>query len=161
MSVNRFQPHVHVLPEDDANGDMANGFLLELASPGSGRLQVLPASGGWRNVLQDFASNHVAGMDRYTERHMVLLIDFDDSAERLNYAMDRVPERLRDRVFILRVLSEPEKLPSSLGSPETIGKAMAKDCRDGTDEIWGQPLLRNNAGEISRLRQHVRPILFQ
>jgi hypothetical protein len=29
MSVNRYQPHVLVLPEDDANRQMANGFLLD------------------------------------------------------------------------------------------------------------------------------------
>lgn len=160
MSGNRFQPHVQVLPEDDANSDLANGFLLELDPRVSRLLQVLPVSGGWRNVLNDFEANHVADMDRYAKCYMVLLIDFDDEEQRLTEAKGKIPERLRDRVFILGVLSEPEKLPASLGSPETIGKAMAKDCRDGTDEIWGQPLLRNNASEISRLRQHVRPILF-
>jgi hypothetical protein len=161
MSADSFQPHVHVLPEDDANSDMANGFLLELDPRVSRRLQILEASGGWRNVLQDFESNHVAGMYRYAGRHMVLLIDFDESAERLNDALDRIPERLRDRVFILGAFSEPEALRTvGLGSYETIGKAMARDCRDGTDTTWGHDLLRNNASEIIRLRQHVRPILF-
>jgi hypothetical protein len=91
---------------------------------------------------------------------MVLLIGFDDRAERLNYAMDRVPERLRDRVFIVGALSEPEKLKPSLGDYETIGRNLAHDCRGGTDSTWGHDLLKNSAGEISRLRQHVRPILF-
>jgi hypothetical protein len=27
--MNRYQPHVFVLPEDDANRQLANGFLLD------------------------------------------------------------------------------------------------------------------------------------
>jgi len=37
---------------------------------------------------------------------------------------------------------------------------MAKDCREDTDTTWGHPLLRHNTGELDRLREHVRPILF-
>jgi hypothetical protein len=37
---------------------------------------------------------------------------------------------------------------------------MAQDCRDETGTIWGHELLRHNAGELARLRDHVRPILF-
>jgi hypothetical protein len=29
MSVNKYHPHVLVLPEDDANRQLANGFLLD------------------------------------------------------------------------------------------------------------------------------------
>src|SRR5216684_4359109 len=74
----------------------------------------------------------------------------------------RIPERLSDRVFILGALTEPENLKSAgLGSYKTIGKAISKDCREETDTLWGHDLLRPNASEISRLREHVRPILFQ
>jgi hypothetical protein len=67
---------------------------------------------------------------------------------------------LRDRVFILGARSEPEALKPDLGSYETIGRALAKDCHEGTDATWGHDLLLHNAIEIDRLRQHVRPILF-
>jgi hypothetical protein len=161
MSASKFQPHVLVLPEDDANSDLANGFLLELDAPVSRQLQVLPASGGWRNVLNDFESNYVSDMDRYADRRMVLLIDFDGREDRLNEVKRRIPGRLSERVFILGAMSEPEALRAAgLGTYEVIGRAMAKDCREGTDTTWGHDLLRNNAGEIGRLRQHVRPILF-
>jgi len=91
---------------------------------------------------------------------MVLLIDFDDREERLQYAKARIPERLIDRVFILGSLSDPESLRANLGSYETIGLAMARDCREGTETTWGHGLLRHNAGELERLRENVRPILF-
>ncbi|MGA3027288.1 MAG: hypothetical protein ABSF98_21220 [Bryobacteraceae bacterium] len=94
---------------------------------------------------------------------MVLSIDFDERyPERLAEAKNRIPEGLRDRVFILGAWSEPEALTrAGLGSPETIGRELARDCREDTDATWGHDLLRHNAGEIGRLRQHVRPILFQ
>ena len=73
----------------------------------------------------------------------------------------RFPQDLTDRVFILGALDKPEALKqANLGSYEDIGSAMAKDCREGTDRIWGHELLRHNASELDRLREHVRPILF-
>jgi hypothetical protein len=99
-------------------------------------------------------------MNRYPSRFMVLVIDFDGRASRLNDAKSRIPERLADRVFILGALREPEDLKKELGSYEKIGLAMAKDCREETDTTWNHELLRHNAEELARLRRHVRPILF-
>jgi hypothetical protein len=159
--VNRYQPHVHVLPEDDANRQIANGFILDLDPSVFARIQVLPEVGGWLELLNCFESDHVSGMDRYAGRHIVLVIDFDGTPGRLNTAKNRIPERLIDRVFILGALSEPEALRSAgLGSFETIGRKMAKDCREKTDVTWRHALLWHNAGEIDRLRQNVRQILF-
>lgn len=160
MSVNRQQPHVLVLPEDDANRQLANGFLLDPCLS-IRKIQVLREAGGWTRVLERFKSDHVVEMDRYPERFMVLLIDFDGNQKRLTKANSEVPARLTDRVFILGALSDPEALrQATFASYETIGKAMAEDCREGTDTIWGHDLLRHNAIEIDRLRQRVRPILF-
>ncbi len=161
MSVNRFLPHVLVLPEDDADSQLANGFLLE-PSLILQQIRVLPVAGGWIEVLNQFESHHIAAMDHYVDRYLVLLIDFDNHEDRLSDARSRIPERLRNRVFVLGALSEPEALKSAgLGSYETIGLALARDCRHGTDSTWGHRLLRHNAAEPSRLRQLVRPILFQ
>jgi hypothetical protein len=99
-------------------------------------------------------------MDRYPARFIVLLIDFDGREDRLQDAKTRIPERLSDRVFILGAFSEPEALKANLGYYETIGLAMARDCREATNTTWGHDLLRHNATELDRLREHVRPILF-
>jgi hypothetical protein len=59
-------------------------------------------------------------MDRYTERSMVLLIDFDRDEGRAEYAKRRIPERLSDRVFVLGALTDPEALKrAGLGSYES------------------------------------------
>jgi hypothetical protein len=72
-----------------------------------------------------------------------------------------IPERLRERVFVLGTWSEPEELRETLGTYETIGRALAKDCHDNTEATWAHNLLRHNAGELERLRKHIRPILFK
>jgi len=162
MGVNRFLPHVLVLPEDDRNRQLANGFRLD---PGvlAPKIQVLPPAGGWGEVLTRFKSDHVGDMDAHPLGFMVLLIDFDNKEDRLGKVKAEIPGRLKDRVFVLGVWSEPEKLNAALGRPgyESIGLAMARDCREGTETTWSHDLLRHNAAQFARLRQYVRPILFQ
>ena len=160
MSVNKYLPHVYVLPEDDANRQLANGFQLGDLSDYR-RMQVLKEAGGWQEVVNCFKKEHVAEMDRNTKRFMVLLIDFDNKNDRLNSVRGEIPDRLKERVFVLGVWSEPEDLRPDFGSDyERIGGAMAKDCHDNTTLTWSHGLLRHNAGELERLRKNVRPILF-
>ena len=159
MSVNKNRPHIIVLPEDDANRQLANGFHLGVAS--IRQLQALPEVGGWMKALDCFQSDHVDHLRRYPQRYMVLLIDFDDNENRLDIAKKAVPDDLKDRVFVLGAQGEPEDLrKAGLGSPETIGKALARDCLEETDETWGHDLLKHNADELDRLRASVRRILF-
>jgi hypothetical protein len=161
MSVNKHQPHILVLPEDRANLQMADGFHGEVPWHRQRQMQVLRVAGGWNEVLNSFESVHAMEMERCLCRFMVLLIDFDGKQERLTEAKAKIPARLAERVFILGALTKPEDLrQAGLGSYEEIGLAMAKDCREGSGTVWGHDLLRHNAGEIERLRQHVRPILF-
>jgi len=108
MSVNRYQPHILVLPEDDANRQLANGFLLDI--PNIGQIQILAEAGGWTQVRDRFVSDHIDGMRKYDGRFMVLLIDFDDHVNRLKTVKARIPNDLVDKVFILGTLSEPEAL---------------------------------------------------
>ncbi len=159
MSVNNHRPHVYVLPEDDANRQVANGFLLE-PSLADTKIRVLEEAGGWNAVIERFCSIYAAEMDRLPERFMVLIIDFDGKIDRLETAKKRIPEHLRERVFIIGALNEPEDLKQDLGAYEKIGLAMAADCREGTNTTWGHEQLRHNSAEIDRLRVHVRPFLF-
>lgn len=158
MSVNRYKPHVFVLPEDDANSNLANGFLLRVDS--ISQIQILDPAGGWNVVLEQFRSNHVKGMEVWPARFVVLLIDFDGRSDRLEKAKAAIPEHLADRVFVLGVWSEPEALKDQLGTYERIGMALADDCREETDTTWRHKLLRHNAAELERLRENVRSILF-
>jgi hypothetical protein len=160
VSVNRELPHVFVLPEDDANLRLANEFHLNVDWNRQRQLQVLPVAGGWIELLDLFESVHVVEMHRWHHRFMVLLIDFDGRETRLQDAKARIPVHLTERTFILGALNEPEGLRRALGSYESIGSAMAQDCREGTAVTWDHPLLRHNASELGRLNDRVRRILF-
>jgi hypothetical protein len=160
MSVNRELPHVFVLPEDDENVRLANEFHKQLDMNRLRQMQVLRAAGGWNEVLNDFESNHVAEMNRWPNRFMVLLIDFDNREDRLGRARNAIPQNLAQRVFVLGVFTEPEDLKPEFGSYDKVGLDLATDCRDGTDTTWGHKLLRHNASELDGLRKRVRPFLF-
>jgi hypothetical protein len=161
MSVNRYQPHILVLPEDDANRQIANGFHLQVESVRQRQLQVLPVAGGWNQVVNRFHSEHIIEMERCLTRRMVLLLDCDGDQNRLANVRSMVPVHLADRVFVLGVLTEPELLKSDLGSYEAIGSSLAADCREGTNNVWKHPLLQHNFDELDRMREHVVSILFQ
>lgn len=159
MSVNKYQEHIFVLPEDDANRQLANGFLLGLSTR---QVQVLAEAGGWAQVRDRFVSDHVEPMRRHATRSMVLLIDFDGRPNRLKTMKTAIPSDLTDRVFVLGALKEPEALrQAGLGSYESIGRTLADECRSGEEEIWVHNLLRHNQGELMRLRNAVCGILFR
>ena len=159
MSVNKARPHVFVFPEDDANRQLANGFALEVDQR---QMQVLPVSGGWIKAVDRFKSDHTSGLRKFVNRHLVLLIDFDEDPNRRSKIEAEIPSDLADRVFILGVWTEAEYAKSSTGqsSCEASGRILARDCRDQTEAFWGHQLLKHNASELTRLGERVRSILF-
>lgn len=160
MAVNKYQPHVLVLPEDAADRQVANGFILD-QSVFTRRIQILEEAGGWARVLDQFETDHIAGMESWPCRFIVLLIDFDGDLSRLTQAKARIPSNLDDRVFVLGSLTDPEDLKRSFGGTlEHIGTALAEDCRGEANQIWGLALLRHNSKELNRLRTSVSPFLF-
>jgi len=78
---------------------------------------------------------------------MLLLIDFDQDETRLANIKNQIPDELKARVFVLGTQSEPEKLKKHIANGKTfeeIGKALAEDCVNETDKIWGHALLKHN-----------------
>jgi hypothetical protein len=152
MSVNRHKEHILVLPEDDANRQMANGLVLEMPDRSRSQVRILPVAGGWEKVLRQFRSDHVRYMDRFPTCAMILAIDFDGRHERFSEARTWVPDALAERVFILGVWTRPEDLVrAGLGSYEQIGQAMWRDCGAEPKGIWNHDLLKHNHGELRRL----------
>jgi hypothetical protein len=160
MAPNSELPHVLVLPEDDANRQIANGFHLNVAWQRHRQMQVLPVAGGWTHVIDEFQSKHIQLMRNCPARIMVLLIDYDGQTARLGTARASVPADLVDRVFILGALTRPEQLKPRLGAYEEIGAAIANGCREGTGQVWEDGLLRHNAKEVERLQNLLCSILF-
>ncbi|MEH2433935.1 MAG: hypothetical protein V7K25_06730 [Nostoc sp.] len=160
MSINKHRPHILVLPEDDANRQIANGFILDL-NLDRRAIQVLPEARGWTDVVDKFTNNYASTMRQYPDRMIALLIDFDEYEDRLIYVNAQIPDNLKNRVFVLGVLSEPESLRRDINKNfEKIGEALAKDCSDNTNELWGHYLLKHNKTELDRMISSVKPFLF-
>lgn len=158
---NKYKKQVWVLPEDDANRQIALGFTLE-ASIKERSIHVLPVAGGWAAIRDGFSHQYNNDLLRYSLCSMVLLVDFDDKGtRRLEEILSGVDPALKDRVFVLGAHDEPERLKTALRMTyEEIGKALAKECSDGTRTTWEHKLLVHNRGELERMVSHVRPILF-
>lgn len=161
MSVNKHRPHIFVLPEDDANHAIANGFLLnQHIAPRS--IQVLPCAGGWLKVRSQFQTEHIPPMERNPLRYMILLLDFDEMPNRRDEIAKVIPSDLSERVFIVGVWSEPEELKKAgLGSLESIGSNLALECENNTREYWDHELLRHNNIEVERIASKLMHILFE
>jgi hypothetical protein len=161
MSVNVYQQHVMVLPEDDANRQIVNGFLLD-PSLNERAIQVLPIAGGWAKVRDDFVAYQVPQLRKYPKRHLVLLIDFDGLVnDRMQLFQQVCPTDVRDRVYLLGTQDEPEPLRKDCGaSLEKIGEQLGQACATGEPGLWTHVMLAHNQAELNRLIQSVKPFLF-
>ena len=162
MTTNKYKPHIWVLPEDDANRQIANGFVLD-PNVDPNCIQVLPPCGGWIKVLESLREDHTRDLLLYPLRMLVLVIDFDGDADRLDAVKSQIPPEVLDRVFIIGAQDEPEKLKRMIPrchSYESIGRALARDCHANTRTIWGQPGLACNSTELDRMNAEVRSCLF-
>jgi hypothetical protein len=160
MSVNKHRPHVLIVPEDDANRQIATGFVLHHRLIAGKQVQILPVEGGWSKVLAKLLVMQ-SEMKTYPQRQVVALVDFDERPERRGEFMAAIDASLHDRIFVLGAKSEPEALKKlGLGNYEAIGKALAEDCANRTSNTWAHPLLSHNTNEIGRMQASVVPVLF-
>ena len=155
MSVNRNKPHVVIIPEDDENRQIVNGFVNH-AGISLNQIRVKQPAGGWIKAVEQ------AGQElKEANARAVAVIDFDDNDRRYEDAIERIPEGLRDRVAIVGCRKEPVDLRrAKLGSLEEIGGQLAEGRYSGSPTIWEHELLSHNAGEIGRVRQTLCPLLF-
>lgn len=161
MSCNNYADHLHVLPEDDANRQIANGFsqhiCVRLRS-----MQVLPVTRGCFKAWNRLIDDHVGHLRKYKCRRLLVLVDFDDDATKYDVKRSQIPADVADRIFVLGVLKEPENLRQQLGKGyEDIGEALAEECLDGRWELWQHDLLRHNLDEARRLAADLRSVLLE
>jgi hypothetical protein len=128
MSINKYQPHILVLPEDDANRQIAIGFILN-ESLNQRAIQILPSAGGWKRVVEKFKDDYIFTMLQYPDRMIVLMIDFDDNQEaRLCFVKNEIPDDLRNRVFVVGVKSEPENLKGTSKNRKSYYRGYGPTC---------------------------------
>jgi hypothetical protein len=161
MTMNRYAPHVYVIPEDDRDRQIADGFVLH-DQVRTQRIQVMPPPGGWREVLKTFQAEYVRRLREDLQGHVVMLIDFDgDYNNRFIEFKTAIPADLSERVFVIGAKQTPEDLKREIGkSLEDIGTLLANDCYAGTEIVWTHEHLRHNDPDRHRLINVVKPILF-
>ena len=161
MTMNRYQPHVYVIPEDDRDRQIAEGFLLH-DQVDARRMQVMPLAGGWSYVLKTFEDEYVGYLRANPQGHVVMLIDYDGQySDRRAEFEAAIPYDLKPRVFVIGPKKTPEILRQEMGASfEQIGISLADDCNAGTEIVWGHDQLKHNDADRQRLVQVVRPILF-
>lgn len=160
MSLNVYQPHILILPEDDANRQIANGFINNL-NVNDRVIQILPNANGWGKVVEKFKKDHVLEMRQFPDRRMILLIDFDKNENRLSHIQKEIPPDIMNRVFVLGVQSNPEALRRTTKQTlETIGDTLAQDCLDRRNQLWKHELLQHNEAELDRMDSLIKSSLF-
>jgi hypothetical protein len=159
--MNKYALHVYVIPEDDRDRQIADGFVLHHQVKDA-RILVVPPAGGWPEVIKTFRDDYVKFLRNYRLAHVVMLIDFDGHVdERRVQVEQQIPDDLKERVFVVGSKDEPETLKKALNiSYEEIGKSLANDCAAGTVQHWGHEQLHHNEAVLQRMVQTVKPFLF-
>lgn len=151
MSVNKYKPHIWVIPEDDANRQLVLGFLLH-DSANDRVVGVRSPVGGWKKVLNCFLAEYVPLLRSFPQGNVVLLIDFDDVENRRDLFAQSIPADLQSRVFVIGSRDEPETLKSQLAmNLEDIGHHLAEECQSGQFILWSHAQLAHNQVELERL----------
>ncbi len=157
---NKYQDHLWIVPEDDADRQLAIGFVQHPAIR-LGAVQVLPVAGGWR-VARGLLARMVPELQKFARRRVLLLVDFDEDPTRRAEMLRDVPDELHARVFVLGVWSNPERLKADLGGRrlEYLGEDLADACVGQVDGLWAHALLAHNRDEVERLRREVGSFLM-
>lgn len=159
--MSKYGGYLYVIPADDADRQLADGFVLHHRVDNR-RVQVMPPAGGWRYVLKTFQDEYVQKLRQNSKAHVVMLIDFDDCfEERRDEFENQIPDDIKARVFVVGPKYTPETLKGALNkSFEKIGISLADDCDAGTEALWDHEQLRHNEADRQRLVQTIKPFLF-
>jgi hypothetical protein len=159
--MNKYAPHVYVIPEDDRDRQIADGFVLHHQVKDS-RIQVVPPAGGWSKVLKTFRDEYIKKLNDYAHAHVIMLIDFDDHVDTRRAEFDKeIPDEFKTRVYVIGSKNTPESLKNELKkSFEAIGTSLADDCEAGTTVWWDHEHLKHNELDRKRLVETVKPFLF-
>ena len=160
--MNRHPPHVYVIPEDDADRQLAEGFV-EHFDVDERRIKVMPPARGWPNVLKLFEDKYIRTMQNNPHTHVVMLVDFDGCVpERRGKFEVAIPEDVKARVFVIGSLDDPETLKRMLKkSLSQIGTLLAGDCAADTVGHWNHEQLQHNDSERQGLVRTIKSFLFK
>lgn len=172
-AVNRERPHLYIVPEDDADRQLANGFI-SYYEVNHRQVQVLNEADGWPKVIDTILNEYIPILRRYPHAHVLGLIDCDDRENRIQKKLDLFPDDFRDRIFLLGFTKDPEKFKRvvKMGKDperfkgiikkelERIGYTLAEECFLDALALWNHEQLQHISAEIDRAKTALRPIIF-
>lgn len=160
MAVNKYRGHIYIIPEDDANRQIAVGFEKDFRIK-TRTIQTLPVAGGWTLAVEKLLTEYVSILRSNSKSHVVVLIDSDNQPDRINKSLADVPDDVRDRVFILGAFREPESLKAAANLHfEQIGERLAEECYVGDTNLWGHDEFSHISNEVSRAKDSLRSLIF-
>ena len=159
--MDKYSRQLVVVPEDDANRDLANGFVGVMSPLKHRNVFIARPARGWARAAAAWSS---LKLDVYVQRHVVLLVDFDGQHPvRHQEIIASIPAQFHDRVFVLGSEITPEKLKHRQ-TLESIGRELGQACASATSNSassrWMQQGLAHNATELARLCTTVGALLF-
>jgi hypothetical protein len=158
---NKYKPHVRLIPEDDANRQIAIGFINHWAVSAT-VVDIRGPAGGWPRVLDIFESEYLPDLRKFPNAHVVMLIDFDEDVERREQFEQKIPRDVKERVFVIVSKYNPEILRRELKLAfDIIGSELAQECHKEEFKLWQHEHLIHNSSELQRMMAVVKPIVFQ
>ncbi len=164
--MNRHKPHLLILPEDEHDHRLANGFAGHMKID-RGQIQILNFANGWRKAQTQITSpdsSEIKHLHSFPAAHLLVVLDFDEEADRLVQIQNNIPAMLQNRVYIIGIWDEPKTLRQQLKlkySFEEIGAALLEECLlPGNGAItWEHSSLQHNQAELQRFKINVCPFL--
>lgn len=157
MSVNKYKHHIVIIPEDDANRQIAVGFQIAC---NTAQIDIRELGKGWSKTVNAFIEQQIPMMRKYDKRHVILLIDFDNQTNRLDEIQIQIPEEFKLRTFIIGSLKTPEDVRNTLQLTfEKIGQTAFLDCNNSSSSFWSNAQLLHNEAELNRLKQVLCSVL--
>lgn len=158
MSVNRYQPYLIVLFEDQAYKDIFLGFEMFDHK----QISMKPVFQGFDDVffqLTNSDSLTSKELRQYNSSYVLALIDADldsQSESKINQLRDALPNEYKDRIFIMGSKYEAEHIKRAIineGKWEKISQKLENSCRAGDCKLWEDEMLKHNIGEIISLKK--------
>ena len=159
--MNKYKPHLYVIPEDDANRQIANGFLTYHAI-NTRSILVSGVARGWTNVIEVFKTEYIHEVSTNKHCHVLLLLYYDGAFElRQSFIAESIPDEIKPRVFTLGSSENPEKLKAELElTYEKIGNELARQCHRNISDLWLHEKLIHNKRDVERMAATIRDVIF-
>lgn len=158
MSVNRYEPYLIVLCEDNAYKDIFLGFEIS-EHP---QISLKPVYQGFDDILFQLTNpNSMTSKElkRYNKSYVLALTDADldsQSESNIKKLKDSIPNEYKDRVFVMGSKYEAENIKRAIigkGKWKGVSQELEKSCRDENCELWRDEMLNHNMEEIISLRK--------